>query len=81
MPGTDFVQFDHALFTRFADVQAHATTDGQGNSVIAYDANDLITLQHVAQQISTLQISCSSKPDSVFRQPARSTGQLGLTVG
>jgi VCBS repeat-containing protein len=47
-PGTDFVQFDHALFTNFADVQAHATNDGQGNAVITYDANDSITLQHVA---------------------------------
>jgi VCBS repeat-containing protein len=44
----DVIQFDHSLFASFADVQAHAASDGHGNTVIAYDANDAITLQAVA---------------------------------
>jgi VCBS repeat-containing protein len=47
-PGTDFIQFDRTLFASFSDVQAHAANDGQGNTVITYDANNTITLQHVA---------------------------------
>jgi hypothetical protein len=48
LPETDFLQIDHALFANFADVQAHAANDGQGNTVITYDVNNTITLQHVA---------------------------------
>src|SRR4051794_18839738 len=47
-PNTDAIQFDHSLFANFADVQAHAASDGHGNTVIAYDANDTITLPGVA---------------------------------
>jgi large repetitive protein len=47
-PNTDAIQFDHSLFANFADVQAHAASDGHGNTVIAYDANDTITMQGVA---------------------------------
>jgi Ca2+-binding RTX toxin-like protein len=46
-PNTDAIQFDHSLFASFADVQAHASSDPQGNTVIAYE-NDTITLQGVA---------------------------------
>jgi VCBS repeat-containing protein len=45
---TDAIQFDQSLFASFADVQAHAASDGHGNTVITYDANDTITLQGVA---------------------------------
>jgi hypothetical protein len=31
-----------------SDVQAHAANDGQGNTVITYDENNTIALQHVA---------------------------------
>jgi hypothetical protein len=29
----DVIQFDHSLFASFADVQAHAASDGHGNTV------------------------------------------------
>ncbi|MEK9282795.1 Ig-like domain-containing protein [Bradyrhizobium sp. ISRA442] len=47
-PGADHIQFDHTLFANFSSVQAHATNDGHGNTVITYDANDTITLTGVA---------------------------------
>src|SRR5262245_36830899 len=47
-PNIDVIQFDHSLFANVADVQAHAASDGHGNTVITYDANDAITLQGVA---------------------------------
>jgi VCBS repeat-containing protein len=37
-PNIDNIQFDHSLFANFADVQTHATSDPDGNTVIAYDA-------------------------------------------
>jgi Ca2+-binding RTX toxin-like protein len=43
-PHQDVIQFDHTLFANFAAVQSHATNDGQGNTVITFDANDTITL-------------------------------------
>lgn len=46
-PG-DHIQIDNTLFANFAAVQAHAASDGQGNTVITYDANDTITLTGVA---------------------------------
>jgi VCBS repeat-containing protein len=46
-PNTDVIQFNH-VFANFADVQAHAASDGHGNTVITYDASNTITLQDVA---------------------------------
>ncbi|WP_166517493.1 M10 family metallopeptidase C-terminal domain-containing protein [Bradyrhizobium canariense] len=43
----DVIQFDHALFADFASVLSHTADDGHGNTVITYDANDTITLNHV----------------------------------
>ncbi|MGL3107984.1 hypothetical protein [Bradyrhizobium sp. BR 1432] len=47
-PNADHIQIDDALFANFAAVQAHATNDGHGNTVITYDANDTITLPGIA---------------------------------
>jgi Ca2+-binding RTX toxin-like protein len=54
-PNTDVIQFDHALFASFTDVQAHTARDGHGNTVITHDANNAITLQGVA--VSSLHAS------------------------
>jgi Ca2+-binding RTX toxin-like protein len=41
--GTDFLQFDHTVFADVAAVLA-ATSDVSGHAVIAYDANNTVTL-------------------------------------
>jgi Ca2+-binding RTX toxin-like protein len=41
--GTDVLQFDHDLFADVASVLTH-TTDVSGHAVIAYDANNTVTL-------------------------------------
>jgi Ca2+-binding RTX toxin-like protein len=45
-PG-DVIQFDHTQFTDFAAILAHTSDDGLGNTVITYDANHAVTLDHV----------------------------------
>jgi Ca2+-binding RTX toxin-like protein len=46
-PKGDTIQFDQSLFADFADVQAHAANDGNGNVVITYDANNTVTLEDI----------------------------------
>jgi choice-of-anchor C domain-containing protein len=43
----DTIQFGHSLFASFADVAAHMQQIGT-DTVITYDATDMVTLQHVA---------------------------------
>jgi VCBS repeat-containing protein len=40
----DQIQIDHSLFADFSAVMAHTADDAHGNAVIAYDANNTITL-------------------------------------
>jgi len=47
-PGaSDVIQFDHTLFADFNAVLAHTADDGHGNTVITYDQNNSIILEHV----------------------------------
>ena len=46
----DHIQFDHSQFATFASIMSHTANDGNGNSIIAYDANHTITLDHVLKE-------------------------------
>ena len=46
-PGTDLIQFDHALFTDAANVISHTVDDGLGNAIIAAMLADVLTVQNV----------------------------------
>ncbi|TFV72659.1 hypothetical protein E4K64_22510 [Bradyrhizobium frederickii] len=46
-PNADHIQIDDTLFANFAAVKTHAAGDGQGNTLITYDANNTITLTGV----------------------------------
>jgi hypothetical protein len=43
----DVIQFDHTLFANFNAVLSKTTDDGHGNTVITYDANNTLTIQHI----------------------------------
>jgi hypothetical protein len=48
VPGSETLDFNHAVFTNVAAVEAHATSTGSGaNTTITLDANDVITLTGV----------------------------------
>jgi autotransporter-associated beta strand protein len=40
----DTLQFDHGVFVSAADALAHTVSDGHGDTLIAHDANDVVTL-------------------------------------
>jgi hypothetical protein len=46
-PSQDIIQFEGTSLTDFASVLSHTTDDGHGNTVIAYDAHNAVTLQGV----------------------------------
>jgi len=41
------IQFDRAVFTDFNAVRSHTADDGHGNTIITFDANNAITINHV----------------------------------
>jgi Ca2+-binding RTX toxin-like protein len=45
--GTDLIVIDDSIFANFAEVLDHAADDGQGNTIIAVDAANSITLNNV----------------------------------
>ncbi len=48
--GGDVLQF-HDVFTSYSDVMSHAVDDGNGNTVITFDANNTILLEHVLRSL------------------------------
>ncbi len=52
-PGEDIVRFDHAIFADASSLLSHMIDDGLGNTIIAVDASDTVTLQNVP--IATVQ--------------------------
>jgi hypothetical protein len=46
-PGTDVIEIDHTVFADFQALLAAAQDDGNGNSVIAADPHDTITIKNV----------------------------------
>jgi Ca2+-binding RTX toxin-like protein len=50
-PGEDILRFDHTMFASASDVISHMAEDGHGNAIIAYDANNTITIQNVGTVI------------------------------
>lgn len=48
-PGYDVIQVDHSLFGNVKAIMANTHDDGQGNTVVTYDATDTITLHGVTK--------------------------------
>ena len=48
VPGSNTMNFDHNDFANIAALEAHATQDAHGNTLITLDANDVITLTGVS---------------------------------
>ncbi|WP_206732836.1 hypothetical protein [Bradyrhizobium zhanjiangense] len=61
----DHIQIDDTLFANFAAVQAHAASDGHGNTVISYGANDTSTLPTPSAPFPTASMKLVAKGASL----------------